>query len=119
MLCGSRGYANPEQVREYMRDNYIHFEVLLHGNCPNSPDVWADVEARKLPLIIGRVDYPSCFGKRGGPMRNKAMVKMADSVVAFWDGKSKGTEGVIEYARKLGKPVEIISCGLALRTQLS
>lgn len=119
MICGSRGYANPEQVKKWIQDNYVHYEVLIHGNCPNSPDVWADEEAKKHPFIIGRFNFPSAFGKRGGPMRNKVMVKMADTVVAFWDGNSRGTEMVIEYARKLGKPVEVISSGLALRKGLN
>ena len=43
-------------------------------------------------------------------MRNKTIVEYADKIVAFWDGKSKGTLSVIKYAEKMGKPCKIILC---------
>ena len=47
---------------------------------------------------------------RGAPIvRNKQIVDYADRVLAFWDGKSKGTWSVIQYCEKMGKPCEIIS----------
>ncbi|MBQ7363784.1 MAG: DUF2493 domain-containing protein [Clostridia bacterium] len=46
---------------------------------------------------------------RGAPIiRNKQIVDYADKIVAFWDGKSKGTLSVIKYAEKVGKSCEII-----------
>jgi hypothetical protein len=48
--------------------------------------------------------------KRAAPIvRNKQIVDHADLVLAFWDGKSKGTESVIKYCEKTGKKCEIIS----------
>jgi len=41
--------------------------------------------------------------------RNKELVNYADYVVAFWDGSSKGTKYTMDYAKKVGKPVEIHS----------
>ena len=47
---------------------------------------------------------------RGAPIvRNKQIVDYADLVVAFWDGKSKGTWSVIKYCEKTGKQCNIIS----------
>ena len=40
-------------------------------------------------------------------VRNKLIVDSADFVLAFWDGKSKGTKSVIEYCKKQGKPYEV------------
>jgi len=36
------------------------------------------------------------------------MGDIADSLIAFWDGKSPGTKDMIEYMKKLGKSTEII-----------
>lgn len=48
---------------------------------------------------------------RGAPIvRNKQIVDYADKILAFWDGKSRGTLSVIKYAEKVGKPCEIILC---------
>lgn len=41
--------------------------------------------------------------------RDIQMVAMADLVVAVWDGKSRGTKEIADYARKIGKPVKVIT----------
>lgn len=47
--------------------------------------------------------------KRAAPIvRNKEIVNYADKVLAFWNGQSKGTKSTIDFARKKGKPIEII-----------
>ena len=50
------------------------------------------------------------YGRAAPIMRNKAIVEYADKIVAFWDGRSKGTLSVIKYAEKARKPCEIILC---------
>ena len=47
--------------------------------------------------------------RRGAPFRrNLAIIEAADLVLAFWDGKSRGTKFVIDNCRKRGVPVEVI-----------
>ncbi len=47
---------------------------------------------------------------RGAPIvRNKQIVDYADAVIAFWDGKSKGTLSVIKYCQKTQKECKIIT----------
>ena len=47
--------------------------------------------------------------KRGAPLkRNEQIIDYADMILAFWDGKSKGTKFVIEKARAAGKDVRVI-----------
>lgn len=48
------------------------------------------------------------FGKSAGYIRNKDIIDNCDKVLAFWDGKSKGTKHSIDYATKLNKPVKIL-----------
>ncbi len=50
------------------------------------------------------------YGRAAPIMRNKTIVDYADKILAFWDGKSKGTLSVIKYAEQVGKPCEIILC---------
>ena len=47
-------------------------------------------------------------GRAAGPIRNNIMLKGADRLVAFWNGKSKGTLDAIKQATKLGLPVFIV-----------
>jgi len=38
----------------------------------------------------------SKFGKSAGFLRNKEMAEYADTLIVFWDGKSKGTKHMID-----------------------
>ena len=45
---------------------------------------------------------------RGAPLRrNIAIIESADLVLAFWDGRSKGTKHVIDNCKKRNIPVQI------------
>jgi predicted Rossmann fold nucleotide-binding protein DprA/Smf involved in DNA uptake len=46
-------------------------------------------------------------GKSAGFIRNKLIIKDADEVVVFWDGKSPGSASSIKLAEQAGKPVYI------------
>ena len=50
------------------------------------------------------------YGKygRGAPLRrNIAIIEYADLVLAFWDGKSRGTKFVIDNCKKRNIPVVV------------
>jgi hypothetical protein len=47
------------------------------------------------------------YGKRAGVLRNAEMAKYADFLIAFWDGKSKGTLSMINLAEKQGLKVYV------------
>lgn len=54
---------------------------------------------------VGTVYTFSCMQKR-----NMYMVDNSDKVLAFWNGEEKGgTWNTIQYARKIGKDIEIIN----------
>ena len=47
--------------------------------------------------------------KKGAPLkRNLQIIDYADKVIAFWDGKSRGTKFVIDNCRKQNKEIEVI-----------
>jgi hypothetical protein len=48
------------------------------------------------------------YGKAAGPIRNRAMAKEADALLAFWDGKSRGTKNMIEEMKMLSKQVYVV-----------
>ena len=46
--------------------------------------------------------------KSAGVLRNIEMAEYADGLIAFWDGKSKGTKSMIDLARSKNLKVRII-----------
>lgn len=49
------------------------------------------------------------LGRSAGFIRNKQMGDFSDGLLAFWDGKSRGTDNMIQYMQSLSKPVHIIN----------
>ena len=47
------------------------------------------------------------FGRCAPLKRNIQIIEYADLIIAFWDGKSKGTSFVIDEAKKRNKTVKI------------
>ena len=47
------------------------------------------------------------FGRSAPLKRNITITEYSDIVLAFWDGKSKGTKFVIDNCRKLGVEVRV------------
>ena len=106
MVCGSRDYQDREGVERWTRTLHSS-SILIHGDCAGSPDTWAGIVAEKMGLVVGKFPYVSAAGMSGGHLRNRAMVRMADRIIFFWDGSSKGTGKTIAYAKELCKPHEV------------
>lgn len=47
------------------------------------------------------------YGRRAPLKRNITIIENADTVLAFWDGKSNGTRFVIKKFREMGKEIKI------------
>ncbi len=48
------------------------------------------------------------FGRSAPLRRNIMIIEYADKVLAFWDGKSRGTKFVIDNCKKREIPIEVI-----------
>ena len=68
---------------------------------------YAKKNGLKLTVFLPQYER---YGRTAPIARNKKIVDYADKIIAFWDGKSKGTLSVIKYAEKTGKQCEIILC---------
>ena len=63
--------------------------------------------AHDLPLTEFLPDYTRY--KRGAPLkRNEQIIAYADRVLVFWDGKSKGTQYTLKYAKKKNKRITLV-----------
>lgn len=68
---------------------------------------YAERKGLKLTVFLPRYER---YGRAAPILRNKEIVDYADKIIAFWDGHSKGTLSVIQYAEKTGKECRIILC---------
>lgn len=49
------------------------------------------------------------YGIRAGYLRNESMAKYGTALVAFWDGKSKGTKSMIDLAKSHNLKTTVVS----------
>jgi len=71
-----------------------------------------DTSAREYALARGirLTEFLPEYDKygRGAPLkRNITIIEHADVVLAFWDGKSRGTKFVIDNCKQMGVPVKV------------
>lgn len=106
-VVGSRDYEYLEKVSRFIDSLPIECEIVSGGG--GVVDNLAEQRAKKrgMKVKIFRADWKK-YGKAAGPMRNSQIVEYCDSVVAFWDGMSKGTKDTITKAENAGKPVLVV-----------
>ena len=106
-VVGSRGWADYEKIEKVL-DKYKPSELV--SGAAQGADRLADVYAmkRRIPINIYRPNMGAGYDVREYHKRNQAIVENCDGLVAFWDGKSTGTRGTIERARRAGKLLEVV-----------
>ncbi len=90
---------------ETVKDKEI---TILSGHC-TGVDQMAEryAKERHIKLFVFSAEW-NLYGRSAGPIRNEKMVQQADAVIAFWDGKSRGTKSLISLATKHDRTLEVV-----------
>jgi len=112
VVAGSRDYNDYLKAKKYIEyaisgvKDYCTM-VFISGGCRGA-DMLGERYAKENGYKIAR--YPADwekYGRSAGPIRNRKMADISDLVICFWDGKSRGTKSMIDYCRKIGKPIKV------------
>jgi predicted Rossmann fold nucleotide-binding protein DprA/Smf involved in DNA uptake len=106
-IVGSRDFHDPQAVTDFVAS--LPSDAVIVSGGARGVDTWAEraALARGLSVEVHKANWDA-YGKRAGFVRNFLIVKSADRVVAFWDGRSKGTAHSIRVAREIGKDVQVL-----------
>ncbi len=112
VIAGCRDYNNYSEAKDFI-DSCLtnirtqHTLIIVSGGCSGA-DMLGEKYANENGFKIERHNANwSEFGRSAGPIRNKKMATISDYVICFWDGKSKGTKSMIEFAKQLEKPIRV------------
>lgn len=108
IIAGSRDFNDLELLSWTMQTLLWEPDEIISGGARGADKLgeeWAHDEGISVNLFPADWDT---FGKSAGMIRNKEMAKAAEALVAFWDGKSKGTKNMIEEAAKAGLYIKVI-----------
>lgn len=107
LIVGSRSISNFDLTGYIPADT----DYIISGGAKGIDTIaeqYADLHGIKKTVI--RPQYEK-FGKVAPLKRNEQMVELCDTVLAIWDGKSKGTKYTVSYAKKKDKKIiEVIVC---------
>lgn len=111
-IIGSRGFNNfsyaASKIVDIIRVNNLEPIKIVSGGAVGA-DAIAEKFAKRyeIPIEIFKPDWS--IGKHAGHLRNTDIVKNSDFIIAFWDGKSKGTVDTINKAKRLNKKTIIVN----------
>lgn len=110
-IIGSRGFNNfthaKKEILKLITNNHISITKIISGGADGTDKI-AEIFAEKfnIPVEIIKPDWSK--GKQAGVIRNSEIIKKSDVIIAFWDGKSKGTLDSINKAKKYNKRIFVI-----------
>jgi hypothetical protein len=110
IIAGSREFNDYELLKTKCNEIIKEEKVeILSGTARG-----ADTLGEKYCIENGHLlrKYPADwdrYGKSAGYKRNQLMADNADTLIAFWDGNSRGTRNMIDISRKKKLKVFIIS----------
>jgi hypothetical protein len=111
IVAGSRTF-NDYRLMNYWLDLYTIHErdpIIITGGAKGADTLAMDWAGFYWYLVkIYRPDYKKYPGSYAPLKRNEEMARNADMLIAFWDGKSKGTKHMIQQARLRGLKVKIV-----------
>ena len=109
IVAGGRDFDDWDLLVKTLSDEVKQGDIIISGEARGADTMGASFAERRPGIYLRRMpaDWDR-HGKSAGYRRNEAMAEVADKLVAFWDGQSRGTKHMIDLMKKLGKPVVII-----------
>ena len=91
-------------------ENYIPKNVteIVSGGAKGIDTLAKEYAVKNNIVLTEFLPEYAKFGKAAPLIRNIQIIEYADEVLAFWDGKSKGTKFVIDACAKAKKEVSVI-----------
>jgi len=111
IIAGSRGFSDYEFLcakMDFLLKNSERKICIIGGEARG-----ADTFGKRYAVERGYqyLSFPAdwkAHGKSAGYIRNQEMGDNAEALAAFWDGVSKGTKHMIDYAKGKGLTVRVI-----------
>ena len=112
IIAGCRDFNDYELLKEkcdyFLQDEKKEDVVIISGHASGADALGERyAQERGLQLEIYPADWKA-HGRGAGSIRNARMASAANALIAFWDGKSRGTKNMIETATKHNLKVAVV-----------
>jgi len=112
IIAGSRNFNNYDKLKkscDHLLSNNKDTEIEVISGTAEGADSLGEYYASENGYNLKQ--FPAewdKYGKGAGFRRNVIMAKYSECLIAFWDGKSRGTKHMINTAKKHGLVIKII-----------
>jgi hypothetical protein len=113
IIAGSRGFSNykllREQCNKFLREKRKANNIIIVSGHARGADALGEKYAQDEGFALEI--YPAQWkklGKQAGYRRNEQMAEVADALIAFWDGSSKGTKHMIDIMNEKNLLVRVV-----------
>lgn len=108
-IIGSRSFNDYSKLKSELKDYVSEVTQVISGGAKGADQLGEKWAKEMLKPVINYLPDWKAYGKGAGLVRNLQIVESCDTLIAFWDGQSKGTLYSINKAKKAGKTVKIIN----------
>lgn len=113
IIAGGREFSDYallcESCDKFLCQKHQTHDIVVISGTARGADTLGERYAHERGYAVEK--YPADWnrdGKAAGPIRNAQMAKVADALIAFWDGQSKGTANIIDQAKTRGLSIKIV-----------
>ena len=113
IIAGGRDFMDynllKEKTNKILQEKKVTHKIVIISGCARGADTLGLRYASEN--AFDAEEYPADwdkYGKKAGYVRNVEMAENADALIAFWDGKSKGTKHMIDIATERNLPTRVI-----------
>lgn len=112
IVAGCRDFADYELLKEkcdfYLQNKKPENIVIVSGHASGADALGERyAQERGCELETFPADWKA-NGRAAGPIRNAKMASVAHTLIAFWNGKSRGTKNMIDTAKKHNLQVAVV-----------
>ncbi len=110
IIAGSRGFDNYEMLKSkcnlFLKNK---MDITILSGTARGADLLGEKYAEEMGFQIERhpADWDR-YPRSAGYVRNAEMAMAADALIAFLDGKSRGTQNMIQKATGCGLQVRVV-----------
>lgn len=107
IIAGGREITDYDFLLKAVLDANFDITTVVSGGARGADTLGERFAAEaEVELVRFPADWDK-HGRAAGPIRNAQMGDYADALIALWDGQSRGTKHMIDYATKKGLKVYV------------
>ncbi len=110
IIAGGRAFDNYDLLYQKCNEALsMQQKIEIVSGTANGADKLGERYANEKghPIKQFQADWGK-YGKSAGYKRNEEMAKYADALIAFWDGKSRGTKHMIDLANRYKLKLKVV-----------